>query len=38
MATITQAERTLSLKTPLGADVLLLLGFSGTESLSRLFS
>src|SRR6516162_3079803 len=38
MATITQAERTLSLKTPLGADVLLLLGFSGTESLSRLFA
>ena len=38
MASITQAQRTLSLKTPLGADVLLLLGFSGTESLSRLFS
>ena len=38
MASITQAERTLILKTPLGADVLLLLGFSGTESLSRLFS
>src|SRR5262245_54061958 len=38
MATITQAERTLVLKTPLGADVLLLLGFSGTESLSRLFA
>ena len=37
MATITQAERTLALKTPLGQDVLLLLGFSGTESLSRLF-
>ena len=38
MASITQAQRTLSLKTPLGTDVLLLLGFSGTESLSRLFS
>jgi len=38
MASITQAQRTLSLKTPLGPDVLLLLGFSGTESLSRLFS
>jgi type VI secretion system secreted protein VgrG len=38
MATITQAERTLILKTPLGPDVLLLLGFSGTESLSRLFA
>jgi type VI secretion system secreted protein VgrG len=38
MATITQARRTLELKTPLGADVLLLLAFSGTESLSRLFS
>src|SRR5579883_1105205 len=37
MATITQAERTLALTTPLGPDVLLLLGFSGTESLSRLF-
>src|SRR5437868_7108339 len=38
MASITQAHRTLSLKTPLGPDALLLLGFSGTESLSRLFS
>jgi type VI secretion system secreted protein VgrG len=38
MASITQAQRTLSLKTPLGKDVLLLMGFSGTESLSRLFS
>ncbi len=38
MASITQAERTLSLTTPLGTDVLLLMGFSGTESLSRLFS
>ncbi len=38
MAAITQARRTLELKTPLGTDVLLLLGFTGTESLSRLFS
>jgi type VI secretion system secreted protein VgrG len=38
MASITQAERTLSLTTPLGKDVLLLMAFSGTESLSRLFS
>ncbi len=38
MASITQAERTLSLKTPLGTDVLLLLSFRGTESLSRLFA
>jgi type VI secretion system secreted protein VgrG len=38
MASITQAQRTLELKTPLGPDVLLLMGFSGTESLSRLFS
>jgi type VI secretion system secreted protein VgrG len=38
MSSITQSERTLAVTTPLGADVLLLLGFSGTESLSRLFS
>ena len=38
MASITQAQRSLSLTTPLGKDVLLLMGFSGTESLSRLFS
>jgi type VI secretion system secreted protein VgrG len=38
MAAITQAERTLSLTTPLGTDVLLLTAFSGTESLSRLFN
>jgi type VI secretion system secreted protein VgrG len=38
MASITQAERSLSLQTPLGKDVLLLMGFSGAESLSRLFS
>ena len=38
MASITQAERSLSLQTPLGKDVLLLMGFAGAESLSRLFS
>src|SRR5215472_6966309 len=38
MATYTQAERTLSVTSPLGPDVLLLQGFSGTESISRLFS
>ncbi|MFO0888042.1 MAG: type VI secretion system tip protein TssI/VgrG [Isosphaeraceae bacterium] len=38
MASISQAERNLSLTTPLGPDVLLLTSFSGTESLSRLFS
>ena len=38
MASITQAQRSLSLTTPLGKDVLLLMGFSGAESLSRLFS
>src|SRR5271157_2099254 len=38
MSSITQSERTLAIATPLGVDVLLLLGFTGTESLSRLFS
>ncbi|HMF36073.1 MAG TPA: contractile injection system protein, VgrG/Pvc8 family [Isosphaeraceae bacterium] len=38
MSTYTQAERTLSVTSPLGPDVLLLQGFSGTESISRLFS
>ncbi|MGO9599194.1 MAG: type VI secretion system Vgr family protein [Isosphaeraceae bacterium] len=38
MSSITQSERTLAITTPLGVDVLLLLGFTGTESLSRLFS
>jgi type VI secretion system secreted protein VgrG len=38
MATFTQAQRLLSLTSPLGKDVFLLLGFSGTESISRLFS
>ena len=39
MATITQAQRSLS-RSPRrwATDVLLLLGFSGTESISRLFS
>jgi type VI secretion system secreted protein VgrG len=37
MATFTQAHRLLSLTTPLGADKLLLAGFSGREELSRLF-
>ncbi len=32
-----QADRHLSVKTPLGEDVLLLRGFEGTEALSRLF-
>ncbi len=35
---ITQANRILHLSTPLGADVLLLSSFSGTETMSRLFS
>jgi type VI secretion system secreted protein VgrG len=38
MPTYTQAERALSVTSPLGPDVLLLQGFSGTESISRLFS
>jgi type VI secretion system secreted protein VgrG len=33
----TQEHRILELTTPLGKDVLLLRGFSGTESISRLF-
>jgi type VI secretion system secreted protein VgrG len=37
MATFTQAQRSLALTSPLGEDVLLLLGFSGTEAISRLF-
>ena len=37
MATYTQAHRTLSVTSPLGPDVLLLEGFTGTESISRLF-
>src|SRR5262249_43102637 len=38
MATITQSKRALSLSSPLGEDVLLLMGFSGKESISRLFT
>jgi type VI secretion system secreted protein VgrG len=37
MATITQANRLMSVKTPLGDDVMLLTGFSGSEGLSQLF-
>jgi type VI secretion system secreted protein VgrG len=37
MSTFTQANRLLSVETPLGKDVLLLKGFSGEEGLSRLF-
>jgi type VI secretion system secreted protein VgrG len=37
MATVTQKERTLKIDTPLGEDVLLMTGFSGTEEMSRLF-
>jgi type VI secretion system secreted protein VgrG len=38
MPTYSQTERALSIGSPLGTDVLLLLAFSGTESISRLFS
>jgi type VI secretion system secreted protein VgrG len=38
MATYIQADRPLSVTTPLGKDALLLIGFQGAESLSRLFS
>ncbi|HEY3064809.1 MAG TPA: type VI secretion system tip protein TssI/VgrG [Methylomirabilota bacterium] len=38
MATYVQADRPLVVNTPLGKDVLLLVGFSGTEALSQLFS
>ena len=34
----TQANRILSVTTPLGPDVLMLGSFSGTEGMSRLFS
>src|SRR5262245_16307049 len=37
MPTFSQANRLMALTTPLGADVLLLEHFSGTEALSRLF-
>src|SRR5438045_778370 len=33
----TQAHRIMEINTPLGADKLLLLGMTGTESLGRLF-
>jgi type VI secretion system secreted protein VgrG len=38
MADYKQADRPLTATTPLGADVLLLRGFSGREALSQLFS
>ena len=38
MASYSQANRALTITSPLGADVLLMLGFTGTESISRLFS
>src|SRR5262245_49822838 len=38
MPTYAQDTRLLSLATPLGKDVLLLAGFSGHETMSRLFS
>jgi type VI secretion system secreted protein VgrG len=38
MPAITQANRALAVASPLGPDVLLLLGFSGSESISRLFT
>ncbi|MFM9996893.1 MAG: type VI secretion system Vgr family protein [Phycisphaerales bacterium] len=34
---LTQAHRSLAINTPLGADKLVLLGFSGSEALSTLF-
>ena len=34
----TQDEKLISVKTPLGKDVLLLTGFRGTEEISRLFN
>src|SRR5262245_34603271 len=38
MSSYTQEGRTLAVTTSLGADALLLLGFSGNEALARLFS
>ena len=38
MPTYTQANRPLAVKTPLGKDVLLLVGLSGHEAVSQLFS
>ena len=37
MATYIQADRPLTISTPLGQDALLLVGFTGHEALSRLF-
>lgn len=37
MATYTQADRPVKVTTPLGADALLLVGFTGTEGISQLF-
>ncbi|HXQ74630.1 MAG TPA: hypothetical protein VN844_29260, partial [Pyrinomonadaceae bacterium] len=34
----TQANRPLAVATPLGDDVLLLVGFTGQESISQLFT
>src|SRR5712691_1888954 len=38
MAEYTQANRPISVTTPLGKDVLLLVGFTGHEAISQLFS
>ena len=38
MSSFTQESRRLAIETPLGKDVLLLTGFSGTEEMSRLFT
>jgi type VI secretion system secreted protein VgrG len=38
MSTYVQADRSMTVTTPLGADVLLLVGCYGTEGLSSLFS
>src|SRR5262249_27038998 len=37
-ATYTQADRPLTVTTPLGRDDLLLVGFAGQEAISQLFS
>ena len=37
MATFTQDYRVMDIETPLGKDVLILTGFSGTEGISNLF-
>ena len=38
MATYVQADRPITVTTPLGKDALLLVGFAGNESISQLFS